>query len=219
MNQKTQYRDKAGAIIQARIIMDRRSPESDFTLQEIEDRKGDALYTILKDKESSFRVLVYRYSDEAYRLCLIEKEIWNRYTYPFRNISNRDIATLLREDARIFKPYKAISFDEAATDEARRYIESFLDCEGEASASTPEAYKHYALYEFLRTEDYKHLKEIADRYRALFPNDPWSNEIEKYVISEYMKGALSVTQTTRYTDIMDYTGVPGDILIQYNKSK
>lgn len=92
---------------------------------------------------------------------------------------------------------------------------------------TSYTFLRYAIYEFFRTENYNHLKEILTAYRLFYLPDKWEEEFplyygyaniakgehfstEEYVLGKYLSkwNANIVGRQTRLKDVAEYTGAP-----------
>lgn len=85
----------------------------------------------------------------------------------------------------------------------------------------------WLIYEFLRTEDYSHLKECLTQYKKfLLPKD-WAKglcylnvEPEEYVVSKYLsKDALNLIGKAELRDIAQFTGTPLSLILKASKRK
>lgn len=99
-----------------------------------------------------------------------------------------------------------------------------------------EALLRYAIYEFFRTEDYSHLKEVLSCYENFYLPKNWEegftmyhgyrNEAdrqhfttEEYVLAKYLSkwNATIVGQQSRIIDVAKYTGTPIALMSKANK--
>ena len=101
-----------------------------------------------------------------------------------------------------------------------------------------EALLRYAIYEFFRTEDYSHLKEVLSSFRKFHLSPKWEEEFtlyygyrnimdkelfttEEYVIAKYLSkwNAEIIGKPNRLKDIAEYTGTPLSLMGKAYKIK
>lgn len=81
------------------------------------------------------------------------------------------------------------------------------------------------IYEFMRTEDYKHLKECLKEYKKFLLPKEWAKDCvylkgdpEKYVISKYLsKNALQHLQRDQLREISKGTNTPLSLILKASK--
>ena len=99
-----------------------------------------------------------------------------------------------------------------------------------------EALLRYAIYEFFRTEDYSHLKEVLSCYGNFYLPKNWEEGFtlfygyrgednrqlfttEEYVLAKYLSkwNASIVGQQSRIKDVAEYTGTPLSLMSKANR--
>lgn len=83
----------------------------------------------------------------------------------------------------------------------------------------------WAIYEFMRTEDYNHLKECLKEFKKFLLPKEWANglcylkqEPEEYVISKYLSmDALSLLQRDQLREIAKGTNTPLSLILKASK--
>lgn len=83
----------------------------------------------------------------------------------------------------------------------------------------------WLIYEFLRTEDYSHLKECEKKYKKFLLPKEWAKDLiylkqdpEEYVLSRYLtKDALNLLQRNQLREIAKATGTPLPLILKASK--
>lgn len=103
---------------------------------------------------------------------------------------------------------------------------------------TSEALLRYAIYEFFRTEDYSHLKEVLSSFKKFYLPQNWEEDFtlyygyrnmmdkeyfttEEYVLAKYLSkwNANLVGLQARLKDVAEYTGTPIALMSKANRIK
>lgn len=96
--------------------------------------------------------------------------------------------------------------------------------------NTSSVFLRYAIYEFFRTEDYRHLKEVLSSYKKVGLPKDWEGETyilshslsaETYTIARYIatRGHIITGDRNRVKDIAEYTNTPLPLMIKASRIK
>lgn len=163
--------------------------------------------------------------NEGIKLYYIAKG--NKFAYPYRLLDFRNgkeelipfLAPILKAGVIVVKPQREITIDEALSDKGKKEVQNFFfnDHHFLRFGTWRGDFENYCLYVLLYSEKYSDLQRAIKEHSKWGLTDVDLDEVEKWVISQYLGVFWDVLQhfiPIKLRDIAEYTGIPYNKLIQ-----